>query len=240
MRLKTNLLLIVIFILFTLAGYTLLQNESNTFVLVILGGMLFCALLVYVITMFGNFKGARELKYQDKLLHSLVQNANTIYLMYEPTKEEIIYITKNVEEVLGLKDIDYERNVSSVIKEILHIPIIADELRTWNKKSEFVSGMVAYHNTSYNHTRWIKINPYREKKATYQVILISDVTKEHERQHLLVTQAADMKVREQKLNQITASSYDVEMTLEIGTGVFQLKNLKEDNHYFGENRTGNT
>ena len=102
--------------------------------------------------------------------------------------------------------------------------------------------MVAYHNTSYNHTRWIKIKiyPYREKKATYQVILISDVTKEHERQHLLVTQAADMKVREQKLNQITASSYDVEMTLEIGTGVFQLKNLKEDNHYFGENRTGNT
>lgn len=242
MKTKTNILLMLILILSVIAGITLLQNEENTETLLVLGGMLFISLLVYIILMIRNLKNAKELKYQDKLLHTLVQNADTIYLMYEPFKEEIIYITKNVEEVLGLKDIDYERNVSIVIKEILNIPIIADELRTWNKKSEFVSGMVAYHNTSYNHTRWIKIKiyPYKEKKVTYQVILISDVTKEHERQHLLVTQAADMKVREQKLNQITASSYDVEMTLEIGTGVFQLKNLKEDNHYFGENRTGNT
>lgn len=242
MKKNTNIILLLILILSVIAGYTLLQKENDSTSLFVIGIMLFLSVLVYVISLIKNLKNASELKYRDKLFHSLVQNSDTIYLMYEPTKEEIIYITKNVEEVLGLKDLDYEKKVPSLVKEILNIPIIADELRVWNKKTEFVSGMVAYHNATYNHTRWIKIKiyPYKDKKMTYHVILISDVTKEHDRQHLLVTQAADIKSREQKLNQITASSYDVEMTLEIGTGVFQLKNLKEENNYFGENRTGNT
>lgn len=242
MKKNTNIILLLILILSVIAGYTLLQKENDSTSLFVIGIMLFLSVLVYVISLIKNLKNASELKYRDKLFHSLVQNSDTIYLMYEPTKEEIIYITKNVEEVLGLKDLDYEKRVPSLVKEILNIPIIADELRVWNKKTEFVSGMVAYHNATYNHTRWIKIKiyPYKDKKMTYHVILISDVTKEHDRQHLLVTQAADIKSREQKLNQITASSYDVEMTLEIGTGVFQLKNLKEENNYFGENRTGNT
>lgn len=242
MKAKTNVLLAVILILSALASITLLQNDVSKESLLVIGTMLFIALVVYTISLLRNLKNTSELKYRDKLFHSLVKNSDTIYLMYEPLKEDIIYITKNVEDVLGLKDIDYERNVPQIVKEILNIPIIADELRTWNQKSEFISGMVAYHNAIYNHTRWIKVKiyPYKEKNMVLQVILISDVTKEHERQHLLVSQAADRKVREQKLNQITASSYDVEMTLEIGTGVFKLKNLKEENNYFGKDRTGNT
>ncbi len=242
MKAKTNVLLAVILILSALASMTLLQNDVSKESLLVIGTMLFIALVVYTISLLRNLKNTSELKYRDKLFHSLVKNSDTIYLMYEPLKEDIIYITKNVEDVLGLKDIDYERNVPQIVKEILNIPIIADELRTWNQKSEFISGMVAYHNAIYNHTRWIKVKiyPYKEKNMVLQVILISDVTKEHERQHLLVSQAADRKVREQKLNQITASSYDVEMTLEIGTGVFKLKNLKEENNYFGKDRTGNT
>ena len=236
------MILVLILILSVIAGYTLLQNETNHTSLLVIGVMLFLSVVVYLISLVKNLKNTRDLKYRDKLFHSLVKNSDTIYLMYEPVKEEIIYITKNVEEVLGLKDLDYEKKVPSLVKEILNIPIISEELRTWNKKTEFVSGMVAYHNATYNHTRWIKVKiyPYKDKKMAYHVILISDVTKEHDRQHLLVTQAADIKSREQKLNQITASSYDVEMTLEIGTDVFQLKNLKEENNYFGENRTGNT
>ncbi len=242
MKKNTNIILLLILVLSVMAGYTLIQKETDATTLLVIGTMLFLSVLVYVISLVKNLKNASELKYRDKLFHSLVQNSDTIYLMYEPVREEIIYITKNVEEVLGLKDLDYEKRVPSLVKEILHIPIIADELRTWNKKAEFVSGMVAYHNATYNHTRWIKIKiyPYKDKKMSYHVILISDVTKEHDRQHLLVTQAADIKSREQKLNQITAASYDVEITLQIGTGVFQLKNLKEENNYFGENRTGNT
>lgn len=182
----------------------------------------------------------RNNKYQDKLFHALVANKDTIYTMYDPKEEKVIYITKNVKDVLGL-EVDYEKNIETIISEILNIPIIKEELRNWRGLDEFVSGMVAYHNPAYQHTRWIriKIYPFTEKKKTYHVILISDATQEHDRQHMLVTQASDMKIREQKLNQITSASYDVEMTIQVGTGVFQLKNLNEGNHYFGENRNGN-
>ena len=184
----------------------------------------------------------KNAKYQDKLFNALVQNSNTIYIMYDLENKKIIYITNNVEEVLGIKDVDYSSNASKVVKEILNIPVIKQELRNWDEKSEFISGMVSYNNPSHQYTRWItlKIYPFTDKKKTFQVMLISDATQEHERQHLLVKQAADLKVREQKLHQIEVASFDVEMTIEIGTGVFTLKNLKAINHYFGDNRTGNT
>ena len=184
--------------------------------------------------------GRKDTKYKDKLFNSLVQNSDTIYLMYEPSSENIIYMSQNMEEVLGLKDID-EIKSKNIVKEILNIPIIKDELEYWNKKEEFVSGMVQYHNPAYQHTRWIKIKiyPVKEKKTSYHIILISDATLEHDRQHMLVTQAADIKSREQKLNQITSITYDVEMTITVGPGTFTMKNLKDSVNYFGSDVTGN-
>lgn len=184
--------------------------------------------------------GRKDTKYKDKLFNSLVQNSDTIYLMYEPSSENIIYMSQNMEEVLGLKDID-EIKSKNIVKEILNIPIIKDELEYWNKKEEFVSGMVQYHNPAYQHTRWIKIKiyPVKEKKTNYHIILISDATLEHDRQHMLVTQAADIKSREQKLNQITSITYDVEMTITVGPGTFTMKNLKDSVNYFGSDVTGN-
>jgi signal transduction histidine kinase len=243
MKKKTlQCILFAAFLLCLVALYQLFQNSNHEMPLMVIMIILGITLIIYLYSIMKGKRNSKELKYRDKLFHSLVQNSDTIYLMYEPVKEEIIYISKNVEEVLGMKEIDYEKNVPSIIKDILNIPIIKEELRVWDGKSEFVSGMVAYHNATYQHTRWLKLKiyPHKEKKNIYHVILISDVTMDHERQHLLVTQASDMKVREQKLNQITSASYDVEMTLSVGTGVFQLKNLKEGTHYFGENCTGNT
>ena len=67
--------------------------------------------------------------------------------------------------------------------------------------------------------------------------MISEATKEHEQQHLLVSQASDIKIREQQLNQITAMAYDIEMDVNIVTGECSTKNLKEE-AYFGPNRFG--
>lgn len=183
---------------------------------------------------------ANDKKYKDKLFHSLIQNSDTIYALYDPFQENVIYITKNVSEVLGIREYNYEF-VNTTIHNILTIPIIKDELERWDKQEEFVSGMVSYHAEESEDTKWIrvKIYPYYDKKRILQIILISDATIEHERQHMLVTQASDIKTREQKLNQITSITYDTEMTIQVGTGVFSLKNLKDANHYFGENKTGN-
>lgn len=181
----------------------------------------------------------KNTKNQDKLFHALVDNKDTIYVLYDPKDEKVIYITKNIKDVLGL-DIDYQKETDKTVKEILNIPILNTELENWNKKEEFVSGMIAYRNLKYQHNRWIrvKIYPIIEKKAKNYVILISDATSEHDRQHLLVQQAADIKTREQQLNQITSISYDVEMTIQVTTGSFTLRNLKDSNNFFGKNRNG--
>ena len=181
----------------------------------------------------------KSTKNQDKLFHALVDNKDTIYVLYNPKEEKVIYTTKNIKDVLGL-EIDYARETTQTIKDILNIPILKNELESWNKKEEFVSGMIAYRNLKYQHNRWIrvKIYPIFEKKEKHYVILISDATSEHDRQHLLVQQASDIKIREQQLNQITAISYDIEMTIQASTGAFALRNLKETNNFFGKNRTG--
>ena len=181
----------------------------------------------------------KSTKNQDKLFHALVDNKDTIYVLYNPKEEKVIYTTKNIKDVLGL-EIDYARETTQTIKDILNIPILKNELESWNKKEEFVSGMIAYRNLKYQHNRWIrvKIYPIFEKKEKHYVILISDATSEHDRQHLLVQQASDIKLREQQLNQITAISYDIEMTIQASTGAFTLRNLKETNNFFGKNRTG--
>ena len=144
---------------------------------------------------FGKSK-TKELHHRDKLFNSLVQNSDTIYAMYDVNKREYIYTTNNAYEVLGIKESEKETN--QIINQIFEIPVLKNELEEWNQKSEFVSQMLAFKNPAYQHTRWIKVKiyPFKDKKLNYNVILISDVTKEHDQQHLLVTQAADIKTRE--------------------------------------------
>jgi len=124
--------------------------------------------------------------------------------------------------------------------EILNIPLIKTELKNWDREKIYVSQMIEYDNPVYNHQTWIKvkISPYKEKKEIYQVIQIIDATKEHDRQHLLISQATDIKAREIKLNQITSSSYDMEININLTTNVCDLKYFKMDNKYFGEEKRG--
>ena len=64
----------------------------------------------------------KNTKNQDKLFHALVDNKDTIYVLYDPKDEKVIYITKNIKDVLGL-DIDYQKEADKTVKEILNIPI---------------------------------------------------------------------------------------------------------------------
>ena len=152
-----------------------------------------------------------KVTYREKLFNSLVKNSNTVYIMMNASTKKIVYLTGNVEEVLGLKTND--KTDEQLVFEMLNISIIKSELNHWNEKDEYVSQMVLYDNPSYNHQMWIrlKIYPYKEKKETYYIIQVIDATKEHDRQHLLITQAGDIKLRENQLNQITSSIYDVEI-----------------------------
>lgn len=179
-------------------------------------------------------------RYREKLFQSLVTNAVTIYILCDHNNREIVYTTGNIYDVLGLEDMSKEKSPKEIITEIFQIPIVQNELRNWDGEHEYVTQMFSYHNPQYNHTRWIKIKiyPFMDHKKQYDVILISDATKEHEQQHLLVSQTKDIKTRENKLNQITSISYDVEINLDLLTGRMDLHKLKEDAIYFGNDQTG--
>lgn len=210
------------------------HNSNLIFYIVIALLVIFVCISIYWI-----YKG-RGGHYRDKLFNSLVKNTDTIYLLCDHNKRDIIYITKNVYDVLGLKEISKEKTEIEIIKEIFHTPIVQNELRSWNGEKEYVTQMFSYHNPLYQHTRWIKIKiyPFMEKNSQYDVILVSDVTTEHEQQHLLVAQTKDIKAREQQLNQITSISYDMEMNVNVLTGEMNFRKLKADAKYLGNDVTG--
>ncbi len=189
-----------------------------------------------------------ESRAREKLFNSLVKSSDTTYIMCDRKKRSILYMTKNLSEVMNMEDLEStssnimqeKKSDIQIIEEIFELPILKEQMRSWDMESDFVSNMIAYRSASYRHTRWLKIKmyPIYEKKNEYMIILISDATKEHDQQHLLVSQASDIKAREKQLNQITAMTYDVEMDVNLVTGDLRLRNLKEDVPYFGASTTG--
>ena len=180
----------------------------------------------------GNF--ARK----EKLYKFLVQNSDTLYIMLSSKNQKVIYISDNVEDILGINK--REKSNQDIVYHIMSIPVIKNELDKWDKISNYVSGMVEYDNPKYNYQMWIrvKIYPYKEKSEEYYVIQIMDATKEHDRQHLLISQATNIKSRENTLNQITSKSYDFEINVNLTRNSYDLKYFKKDKLYFGEEKRG--
>lgn len=235
-------ILIVVGAIYFLTNNFDIHNLSIEMIIVML--LVFIIIVVYLISLFKGSKTRKELKYREKLFDSLVMNDDTIYIMYDVKAKNYTYMTDNVCDILGKKEeLSKEKeNKESIrlLKEVFTLPIISEELRNWNKKSEFVSQMFSYRNSSYQYVRWLKVKiyPIIEKKSEYYIILISDVTKDHDKQHLLVTQAGNIKLREHQLNQITASSYDVEMDVNLTTNEAKINNLNDELKYFGQNKEG--
>jgi len=232
---------IVVFICYNLLNYINLESiDSKIFFnrYTICGFILLISLLLIFID--SNHLNRKDSKFKDKLFKSLTKNSDTIYIIMEYDTNKILYLSDNVNDVLGLK-VNNEQSKAEIASEIFNIQILKEELKSWDGDSEYVSQMLAYTNPSYNHKTWIKIKiyPYNEKNDQYKVVQISNVNKEHDRQHLLITQTNDIKAREKQLNQITADSYDVEMNIDINTNKFNMQYFKTDMKYFGNEREGN-
>lgn len=237
------IMLVVLVLTYKFVDYNSLSSEAMVTIIVgAIAAILVIFLIFYIIIYIRNKEKAKELRHRDQLFNSLVKNSDTIYLMYDNKNRELVYMTHNMYDVLGIKSNDInDKNEMDIIKEIFKSESLSSQLDSWDEQSEFLSQMFSYRNPSYQHTRWLKIKiyPFIEKKSSYFVILISDATKEHDQQHLLVSQASDIKTRERQLNQITSLSYDIEIDINLTTQEFTLKNLKEDIRYFGDSKKGN-
>ena len=231
------MLITIISIILLIGVYIFIVNSDENAMINYLFFILIIVIGLYIINLVTNKGKLLKNNSKDKLFNSLVNNSNTIYIMLDNDKK-IIYLSSNVEEILGIRK--ENKTEEQIVYDVLNIPIIKEELKNWDMDKEYISQMVAYDNPKYNHQMWIrvKIYPYKEKKNKYSVIQIIDSTKEHERQHLLISQASDIKAREIKLNQITASSYDMELNINLINNTYDLKYFKLDNKYFGEERRG--
>lgn len=234
---KSITLILFILIILTylyLSQYTKIL-ESNVFIQnIILGFIVIIGL--YIIILVSSKENTKNSKSGDKLFNLLVKNLDTIYILVSAKNQKIIYLSENVEEILGIK----RDNGISTIEKIFNMPIIKNEIKNWNKSQEYVSQMFKYDNPKYNYDMWLRIKIFlnKEKNGEYYIIEIMDATKEHDRQHLLVTQASDIKARESQLHQITQASYDMEININLKTNTYDLKYYKKDDLYFGEERRG--
>ena len=175
---------------------------------------------------------------KDKLFNSLVQSPDSVYILVHAKSKKVVYLSKNVEDVLGISM--GNKSLEDIVFRVINIPAIKNEINSWDRNTEYVSQMIAYDNPKYNHEMWVKVKIfiYKEKNEEYYVIRILDATKEHKRQHLLISQAADIKSHESILNQITTKSYDLEMNINLTLNSYELKYFKKDKLYFGEEKRG--
>ena len=240
MKNKKILMFIIIFAICLVYSCTVLyadhlkiNNTINYLVLIIT-----IVTGLYAINLIKGSEKNKNNKFREKLFSSLISNSNTVYIMMNSNTNEVLYVSGDIEEIIGVTV--KEKSMDEVVSRIFSIPIIKEELKNWDKKSEYISQMIEYDNPKYNHQMWIrlKIYSFKEKKSSYYVMQIINATKEHERQHLLVTQASDIKAKESQLNQIVSSSYDMEININLNTNIYDLKYFKKDNLYFGEERRG--
>lgn len=232
----------IILILFILSILTYLYLSQYTKILenniyiqnILLGFIVIIGILILILM--SSKATVKKSKSRDKLFNSLVKNLDTIYILVNKDKK-VLYLSENVEEILGIK---IESKVDNVVDQIFNIPIIKNEISNLKAVDEYVSQMFKYDNPKYNHEMWLRIKIFKvtEKTEENYIIEIMDSTKEHERQHLLITQASDIKSREAQLNQITSASYDMELNINLNTNTYELKYFKKDNLYFGEEKRG--
>lgn len=228
------LFIIIILTYLYLSQYTKIL-ENNIFIHnIILGFIIIIGM--YILVLLSNKENVKSSKSRDKLFNLLIKNSDTVYILINSKDQKIIYLSENIEEILGAKKNDEK----STIEKIFNTPIIKSELKNWDKSQEYVSQMFKYDNPKYIHDMWLRVKIFliKEKNGEYYIIEIMDATKEHDRQHLLVSQASEIKARDSQLNQITAASYDMEIDINLKTNSYDLKYYKKDELYFGEERRG--
>lgn len=173
---------------------------------------------------------------KNELFDIIVNNKDTVYLIMNRETKKIIYLSENVESILGISS----KTKDMTAFEILNKEEIKHEISNWDGKDEYISQMIEYNNPKYHINSWLRIKMFnlKNKKGEYIIFEIKDITKEKEKQHILISQATDIKYRENQLNQITSKTYDVELEINVNSNTFNLKYFKKDNKYFGEEKRG--
>ena len=173
-----------------------------------------------------------EIMFRDSLFSDLSQNVNDVFVILEEKTDEVVYVTPNIDSVLGVKEEDVKKDIAS-IDGINGDRLIASNLMELNKKDK-ISWTQEYLNNDTGETRYLEITAYHTEFGSLKriVIVISDRSEERELQNALSSSLEIAKnANAAKSNFLANMSHDIRtpMNAIVGYSTLLIKDADDKN-----------
>lgn len=173
-----------------------------------------------------------EIMFRDSLFSDLSQNVNDVFVILEEKTDEVVYVTPNIDSVLGVKEEDVKKDIAS-IDGINGDRLIAANLMELNKKDK-ISWTQEYLNNDSGETRYLEITAYHTEFGSLKriVIVISDRSEERELQNALSSSLEIAKnANAAKSNFLANMSHDIRtpMNAIVGYSTLLIKDADDKN-----------
>ena len=173
-----------------------------------------------------------EIMFRDSLFSDLSQNVNDVFVILEEKTDEVVYVTPNIDSVLGVKEEDVKKDITT-IDGINVDRLIASNLMELNKKDK-ISWTQEYLNSDSGETRYLEITAYHTEFGSLKriVIVISDRSEERKLQNVL---SASLEIAKNanaaKSNFLANMSHDIRtpMNAIVGYSTLLMKDADDKN-----------
>jgi predicted ferric reductase len=119
MKGKRVYLFVIILILGLVYAYFIVNKkvfDTNLIVDYLVLGLIVITGL-YAINIISGQERKKSSKFKDKLFNSLVNDSNTIYIMMDSNTKKVLYMSDNIEDVIGVKS--KGRKNDDIVSDIL-------------------------------------------------------------------------------------------------------------------------
>ena len=173
-----------------------------------------------------------EIMFRDSLFSDLSQNVNDVFVILEEKTDEVVYVTPNIDSVLGVKEEDVKKDIAS-IDGMNGDRLIASNLMELNKKDK-ISWTQEYLNDDIGETRYLEITAYHTEFGSLKriVIVISDRSEERKLQNALSSSLEIAKnANAAKSNFLANMSHDIRtpMNAIVGYSTLLIKDADDKN-----------
>ena len=173
-----------------------------------------------------------EIMFRDSLFSDLSQNVNDVFVILEEKTDEVVYVTPNIDSVLGVKEEDVKKDITT-IDGINGDRLIAANLMELNKKDK-ISWTQEYLNNDSGETRYLEITAYHTEFGSLKriVIVISDRSEERKLQNALSSSLEIAKnANAAKSNFLANMSHDIRtpMNAIVGYSTLLIKDADDKN-----------
>ena len=173
-----------------------------------------------------------EIMFRDSLFSDLSHNVNDVFVILEEKTDEVVYVTPNIDSVLGVKEEDVRRDIST-IEGINGDYLITSNLKELETKDK-ISWTQEYLNKDSGETRYLEITAYHTEFGSLKriVVVISDRSEERKLQNALSSSLEIAKnANAAKSNFLANMSHDIRtpMNAIVGYSTLLLKDADDKN-----------